>query len=1016
IFDGSMKISDPNIQMEFLGKVDFSSEQPDFDFTANVSRLRPYYLNLNTTDPSYFASFLLKSKFSGIHPDSINGNINLVNSFFQRSGEQIQIFDFSMNAENSGDSSSLKIRSDVMDADVTGYYQFSTIAKSFKNLAIHYIPSLSIDEVTHNPDFEDKNNFEFSFEFKKVEKIVRFFTRDYVLSDSTYISGKYNPREYSTVLTAEIPRVGFRDNYWTDLYILAESDSIETEFNAVSSNLHLNNEMSLDNMTLTGSVFQDSLLSTLTWDSNQKPVYKGQFNISAGFAENLSSGNQKITIHTLPSYIIFNDTLWNVSPSVISVDSSSIKIDSFNISNQNQEFLVDGEVSKLSGTGLNLYFNELDLATLNVFTKRMKLQLAGNMTGQASLINAYENPLFLSDLKMNELFVNGQGFGDGELRAKWDNASRKIHILASGVKGEAEIFRVEGDYFPSSKDLSFDIDFDKIRLSAFEPFAEKLVSDIKGLGSGELNLEGTASQPLLTGEVNFFKASMIVNYLQTRYSFTDKLSIQNNRLLLDEFKLTDELGNNAIANGSVTSQYFKDFNLNINITTPDFLFLNTTESDNEVFYGKVIASGIVRVNGPPDNLYMDINASSGKNTLFYLPLYGAEEVNENDFIRFVNSSGKKTEDKSSESNYEVNLKGLSLNFNLEVTPDAEVQLIFDPKVGDILSGRGNGDLNITINSLGKFEIFGEMKIEEGDYLFTLQNLINKKLEVQPGGTITFNGDPTNANINLRAIYKLRTSVYTLAPEPMYGDRDLKKRIPVECHIIMSGRLLEPTINTDIVLPTADQQIKNIVNAAINSEEERLKQFISLLVINNFMSMDPGDSFLASSGSSSTASVAGVATSELLSNQLSHWLSQISRDFDIGLNYRPGDEITTDEVEVALSTQILDDRVTIQGNLGVGGQTTQTSSSTNTNNIVGDFDIDFKITENGKLHLKAFNRSNEDLLFQTSPYTQGVGVFYREDFNTFGELFRRYRDAILRVFSDKREEELSEAEETSMNSQ
>jgi hypothetical protein len=663
-----------------------------------------------------------------------------------------------------------------------------------------------------------------------------------------------------------------------------------------------------------------------------------------------------------------------------------------------------------------MYFNDLDLATLNVFTRRIKLQLAGNMTGQASLINAYEDPLFLSDLKMKDLFINGQDFGESELRAKWDNPSRKIHMLASGVKGEAEIFRVEGDYFPSSKDLQFDIDFDKIRLSAIEPFAESLVSDIKGLGSGDLSLSGTSTQPELNGEISLFKASLIVNYLQTRYSFTDKVTIRNNDIRFDKFGLTDELGNTAVANGSISSQYFKNFNLNLNISTPDFLFLNTTERDNEIFYGTVIASGIVRINGPVDNLFMDINASSGRNTVFYIPLFGAEEVNENDFIRFINSNGKLAEQEDSESVYEVNLKGLSLNFNLEVTPDAEVQLIFDPKVGDILSGRGNGNLNITINSLGKFEIFGDMVIEEGDYLFTLQNLINKKLEVQPGGRITFNGDPSDANIDLRAIYKLRTSVYTLAPEPLYGDRDLKNRIPVECHIIMSGKLLEPTIKTDIVLPTADQQIKNIVSAAINSEEERLKQFISLLVINNFMSIDPGDSFLASSGSSSTASVAGVATSELLSNQLSHWLSQISRDFDIGLNYRPGDEITTDELEVALSTQILDDRITIQGNLGVGGQTTQTSSSANTNNIVGDFDIDFKITENGKLHLKAFNRANDDLLYQTSPYTQGVGVFYREEFNTFGELIRRYRDAIIRVFSSRPVENTSENEETSMTTE
>lgn len=350
-----------------------------------------------------------------------------------------------------------------------------------------------------------------------------------------------------------------------------------------------------------------------------------------------------------------------------------------------------------------------------------------------------------------------------------------------------------------------------------------------------------------------------------------------------------------------------------------------------------------------------------------------------------------------------------MEFNLEITPEAEVQIIFDPSIGDILQGRGRGNLNMSINTLGEFEMYGDMIIEEGDYLFTLQNLINKKLEVEPGGRITWNGDPSDAIIDLKAVYNLRTSVATLTPDT--PDERLNKRIPVQCQILLSGKLLQPNIKTDIVLPTTDQQTRNIVNNSINTEEEKLKQFISLLVMNSFMSPDPGAAFLAA-GSTGTG-VAGVATSELLSNQVSHLLSQISQDFDIGLNYRPGDQITTDELEVALSTQILDDRITIAGNLDVGGnQTTQTTTTTNPNNIVGDFNIDFKLTENGKLHLKAFNRANDNILFRTSPYTQGVGVFYREDFNTFGELLRRYREAILNMFSRK-EEMVSEEEETSM---
>ena len=1008
-FDGALNITDPNIQMEFLGKVDFSTSRPNFNFTAGVGRLRPHFLNFKKADPSYFASFLLTSDFTGIHPDSIEGRIDLVNSFFQRSGDQIQVYDFSLITQNRNDSSSIKVRSEIMDIDIAGHYHISKIHRSLKNLISIYLPSLSEDTIAKSMtlNYEDENRFNYSFHFKEIENVARFFTKDIHLANNSTFHGFYSPAEYNVTAEAFFPELGYKENTWNELNLKSLSDSSKIYFTVKSSGLNLNSDLAVRNIALSGTISMDTLTSSLIWDNKESPSYKGNLNLMTGFSDNRLTGNQRISLNIQPSSIVFNDSLWSISPAKIAIDSSSIKVDSFQISNQLNSFLVYGEISDAPGSTLSMKFNDLDLATLNVFTQKIKLNFAGLLNGEAKLINANKNPVFLSDLALEDLYINGQDFGRGELLANYNNSQRGIHMLASGVKGDSEIFRIEGDYFPVSKSIDFDIGFDKIRLSVLEPFTESLVSDLKGLGTGKLKLSGSTDRPELNGTLDLFKASTVVNYLQTRYLFTDKVLIEKNNIHLRNFTITDELGNNAIANGKITSKYFKDFYLGLNIQTQEFLFMNTKPSDNELFHGRVLASGIINITGEPDNLLMDITAKSGRNSVFNIPLYGAEEVNTINFIQFVNSSSAEEEITKPDQNYEVNLRGLSLNFNLEITPDAEVQLIFDPKVGDIIRGRGNGNLTMNISSSGKFQMFGEMRIVEGDYLFTLQNLINKKLEVVPGGRITWNGDPADANIDLKAVYKLRTSVYALSPES--GDQ-LKQRIPVECRINMTGKLLEPAISTEILLPTADQETRDRVNAAINTEEEKLKQFISLLVINNFMSVDPGSSFLSGAGPGSSANVAGVATSELLSNQLSHWLSQISRDFDIGLNYRPGDEITTDELEVALSTQILNDRLTINGNLDVGGnQARQTSSATNASNIAGDFDVDFKITENGKLHLKAFNRSNDNLLFQTSPYTQGVGVFYREDFNSFGELLKRYKDAIIRLFTgpEERKEETSQ---------
>ena len=993
IFDGSFSLDDPNIKLDFMGKVDFADDIPVFDFTADVIRVRPYYLNINKSDPSYFASFLLTSNFSGLEPDNINGEVKLINSFFQRSEEQLQIYDFSIIAENSPDSSGLIIRSDILDADICGKYRFSTLYQSFTGLANHYLPSLSQDSMDIAMSV-DQNKFEYNIRLKSANRVIRFFTRNFEIGNNSVISGNYDAESFSTLFDANFPMAGLKDKKWENIRLNAISDSLNYSFNALADNFQINDELSLENIELKSIVANDSLSLQLNWKNSDTVQYVGDIDMLACLSNNDQSNNLIFDLELLPSYIIFSDTVWDMPNSFLHVDSTSIQIDSFSLNNKNQGFLLNGAITENKQDRLDLLVENFQISTLNNFSKSEKLYFEGITTGIASLSSAYSQPIVMTDLSINSLEINKENLGNALLQASWDNLSKSVQFLASSIKGNSKILHLQGFYNPSNKNIGFDIDFDKISLSTFEPLTKKLVSDVKGLGSGTLRLEGEMNKPVLNGEIDLFKTSFYVNYLKTRYSLSDKVQISNNNFLFEDIGLVDEYANEGKLNGIITSRNLKDYNLNLNFETENFSFLNTNEFDNQMFYGKVFAGGIINFSGPPKNLFMDINARSERNSVFYIPLFGAEEVNESDFIQFVNSSDITKEIDDENGNYEVQMQGLTMDFNLEITPEAEVQLIFDPKVGDILRGRGNGNLNLSISTLGKFEIYGDLIIEEGDYLFTLQNIINKRFKVNQGGSIIWNGDPADASIDLQAIYSLSTSVYELSPEPQ---EELKKRIPVECHILMTDKLMSPTIKTDIILPTADQETRNIVSNSINTEEELTKQFLSLLIINSFYS-ETSDRL---TGDYNAANVAGTAASELFSNQLSNWLSQISNDFDLGLNYRRGDEISSNELEVALSTQILNDRVTINGNLDVGAdQTEQFLGAPNTNNIVGDFDIDFKLTNNGKVHVKAFNRANDNLLLQTSPYTQGFGIFYREDFNSLEDLMQRYRDAIRRLFTKK----------------
>jgi hypothetical protein len=302
---------------------------------------------------------------------------------------------------------------------------------------------------------------------------------------------------------------------------------------------------------------------------------------------------------------------------------------------------------------------------------------------------------------------------------------------------------------------------------------------------------------------------------------------------------------------------------------------------------------------------------------------------------------------------------------------------------DIIEARGRGNLNMEVNNSGDFRIYGNYTIEEGDYMFSLKNVIRKEFEIEQGSQIIWNGQPQNADINVTAVYNLRTSLNNLL---MDTTQYYNKRIPVECRIQLTEKLVNPNINFDIALPTADESTRARVQGAINTEEELNKQFLSLLVLNTFM---PSQQYMAGQNEAFGMGASSMAftTSELLSNQLSHWLSQISNNWDIGVNYQPGDEISKDQMEVALSTQLLNNRLIINGNVETTGKYQQASE------LVGDFRVDWKLTPNGKLRLKFFNRNSDRLVYEETRYIQGAGLFYREEFNSFSELLNNIADKL-----------------------
>jgi hypothetical protein len=535
--------------------------------------------------------------------------------------------------------------------------------------------------------------------------------------------------------------------------------------------------------------------------------------------------------------------------------------------------------------------------------------------------------------------------------------------------------------------LDMELIFDRFDLTFLDPYLPDDVSDIQGLVTGTLDVKGPLLSPEVNGDLQLVDAGLRIGYLNTLYRFTHTVKVRPDMFALDLVTVVDEEGNKASLGGTILHEGLQKWNYNIWGRMDRFMVMNTSEEDNDVFYGKAYGTGDIEVSGYEGSLEVVVNARTAPGTDIHLPVGGSTEVSAISFVHFTTDSAY------AEGEKPVDLSGVALDLNVEVTPDALFELIFDPTVGDIMRGRGLGNMRMSVDRNGSFSMLGQVEVTEGDYLFTLRNVVNKRFDVASGGTISWFGDPFDAQLDLKAVYRLRAPLYDVVP-PSERSEAYRKRVPVEVVMSLRDRLLNPEIGFEVKLPSVDENVKAQVLSALSTDQEMNRQVFALIVLNRFL---PPPSYV-SAGSPSSGGLAGTTGFELMSNQISNWLSQLSNGFDLGVNYRPGDKITQDELEVAVSTQLFNERLLLSTNVGVqyGAQGQQ-----NNNTLVGDFQLEYLITDDGKLRFKAFSISNDRNLNRADQAltTQGAGIGYRREANNFwrliGLLPERREEAPLR---------------------
>ncbi len=982
-FDGFVQVDDEHLSLEFSGIIDFSDEVPFFSFSALVDTFNLAALGLTPSDSIATFSADIQTNFRASTLDDLEGEILLWDVAYNRNGNPVQMDNFALFANRIAGNSYLSLQSSLLDLQIDGQYLFKDIPRLMTQYLSYYFPSSGI---AYEP-VEEEHDFTYSLEVKSSDSLLRAFLPSLRLPEGGTFFGSMNSSTPTFELMFDVPifRFNTTEVKHANASIIADFEELRFDWNA--EKITVSESFFLDSLTFVSTSKSDTSLFSLQWKNRTTQNNQGNINALL-YIEDRSPASPRFFLDLLSSELVVADSVWSIEPGSAQFGSDGLLLDSFNALHNDQSISLRGGLNRQETDTFLVQLSNIELADFSPLTRNWTLDPAGLINGTASILTGPEGSLFFADLQVDSFILNEHHHGDLFLSSVWNDSLKLVEVDSRIQSGKLTPMRVNGTVQPNGGMLDLSITLDKMNLKAAEPWLTGIFSDMNGLISNRLKLTGPASQPQLLGELKVQKAAFTVDYLQTRYFFSDIIQFTPDTIRFSQVAMTDQDGNPAQLNGHFSHRSFRNIAMDLSILSDKILVLNTDFDDNASYYGRALAAGIFRLSGPLNKLLIDINAKTLAGTSFLIPLDSGSEASSGSFVTFVNPNEQNLEKEAPE---EVTVPGgLRLNFNLEVTPEAEVQMIFDSKMGDIIKGNGTANLKMEINSQGDFTMYGDYTIQKGEYLLTLANFFSRKFKIKEGGTIRWTGSPYEADMDIVAYYEAQAQLKDLLSD---SSDVYRNKLQVECQIAMNGKLLEPDFNFGIQLPPSADTEQAIIDGL--PENELNKQFISLLVINQFQ---PLSGFSLAGGSAFGSSNLSQNTTEILSNQLSHWISQISNDFDIGFKYRPGNELSTDELEFALRTQLFNDYLTINGNLGVGGQYAFT------NTMVGDVEAELKITPSGKVRIKAFNRSNTNLDYEKGPFTRGVGVFFREEFNSVGDLWKKY----FRFLSSDNTDQVSES--------
>jgi len=1022
LFRGKMTLNDPNAKLFIDGEVNVRDET--FNFWAEINDA--YLDRLGFTQDSAFLHTNIDARFNGLDWQNVTGRLDFLDSRvgYKDKGIKVEQLGIATQKDSITGIREAVVASELFLLDTKGTFDLLDLYPDALQYLKEFSDHVELDEVEKEiSQIELKNNqkkgkdkekrdlrnywMDFNLEIFDINNVISLFDEAIYLSPESKVNGNVIFGDTTELLlsykadTLKYQDYTFIDDsllLFTGRYKAPTSDKIDflLESQIISKKQFLK-DFEAEDLFFTTNKLGNNILFNL---DIAHALSQDEANLNGNLA--FFPGHFDVNL-TNTNFLFLNERWIQNGLNKIQFYDDSLAFKDVSFANGQQLLLLDGILSTDTTDQMNVILKDFKLDILNNYSDK---KLAGQLNAEAGIKDIYGTPRLVSNFNIDSLQVDQFFLGELEAFTAWNNEVQKLEMDASLSRALYYSIDIVGNYAPNAP-LTQKLDIDAVLLEAplfiAEPFLKEIFTEIDGVATGKVHISGSPTSPLFNGVLGLKDGNLKVNYLNTSYTFNDTIFFENELLRFKNFELYDTEENMGVLNGSIFQGKNNEYAIDLWGNMQNLKVLDTEEDKDALYYGTAIGNGTAHFSGPFSELAINIQAETQKGTKIYIPLEGSENVEEQDFITFTSDLLKDStlidDKKAKEQAF-----GLEFNMDLQITPEAYTEIIFDKRAGDIIRGNAEGNLRMEIDTKGEFKMFGDVEIVKGAYNFTLLNVVDKRFDINPGSLIKWTGDPYRGQMDVTAIYTQRASLGPIldADSSIVNQPEVRRRYPVDVILNLKGELLQPIVEFDIDIKnypatvvaggfslSLESYVAAFEQRIKNDEQELNRQVFSLIVLRK---LSPEDRFAGIAGSAAT----GV--SELLANQLSYWISQVDENLEIDLDLGGLDAEALNAFQLRLSYNFFNGRLRVTR----AGDFTNQQNQTDASSLLGDITVEYLLTPAGNLRLRMYRKSNDNS-FNTgieNNSTAGVSVMHTRSFD---QLFKKKKDKKKKKGKEKKEE-------------